>query len=47
MSYLDRLDFGLLGCPDLIDDIDDLAAAIGLALVELEDALGIEAPVTA
>jgi WS/DGAT/MGAT family acyltransferase len=41
MSYLDRLDFGLLACPDLIEDIDELAADIALALVDLERATGV------
>jgi diacylglycerol O-acyltransferase len=41
MSYLDRLDFGLLACPDLIPDVQHLADAISSALDELEDALGL------
>jgi diacylglycerol O-acyltransferase len=43
MSYLDRLDFGLLGCPELTPDIDALASGIATALDELERALGIDA----
>jgi WS/DGAT/MGAT family acyltransferase len=27
-SYLDRLDFGLVSCPELVPDVDDLLAAI-------------------
>jgi diacylglycerol O-acyltransferase len=41
MSYLDRLDFGLLACPDLLPDVDHLADAISDALVELEAGLGV------
>lgn len=41
MSYRDRLDFGLLGCPELTPDIAGLARGIADALNELEDALGI------
>lgn len=41
MSYLDRLDFGLLACPDLIDDVQRLAGWVATALDDLEEALGI------
>lgn len=41
MSYLDRLDFGLLACPDLIDDVQRLAGWVATALEDLEEALGI------
>jgi len=27
-SYLDRLDFGLVACPELVPDVDDLLQAI-------------------
>ena len=27
-SYLDRLDFGLVACPELVPDVDDLLEAI-------------------
>jgi diacylglycerol O-acyltransferase len=42
MSYMDRLDFGLLGCPELLPDVDSLAGSIGAALDELERALGLD-----
>lgn len=32
MSYLDRMDFGLLACPDLISDVRGLAHSVGEAL---------------
>jgi WS/DGAT/MGAT family acyltransferase len=35
MSYLDRIDFGFLGCRELIPDLDVLAAAVPDALGEL------------
>jgi len=41
MSYEDRLDFGLLACPDLVDDVQALADAVAAALDDLEQALGL------
>ena len=35
MSYLDRIDFGFLGCRELIPDLDDLTAGVTDALAEL------------
>lgn len=35
MSYLDNLDFGIVGCPDLIDDIWSIGAGIRISLDEL------------
>ncbi|MDQ2647961.1 MAG: wax ester/triacylglycerol synthase family O-acyltransferase [Actinomycetota bacterium] len=42
MSYQDQLDFGLLACPDVLDDVWSLAAALQTALDELVDATGID-----
>lgn len=39
MSYMDRLDFGLHACPELIPDVQSLADGISLALDELEKAV--------
>ncbi len=39
ISYLDHLDFGFLGCRELLPDIDDLAAAVPDALRELAKAV--------
>lgn len=36
-SYLDRLDFGLVCCPELVPDLDSLLAAILLEVDELAD----------
>lgn len=44
MSYLDHLDFGLLACPDVVDDVRVIADALHEALAELEAAVGIEPP---
>src|SRR4029078_3382796 len=35
MSYLDQLDFGLVACSDLIDDVWSLADGLGASLDEL------------
>jgi hypothetical protein len=34
-SYLDRLDFGLVACPDLMPDVDALLDAILVGIDEL------------
>lgn len=39
MSYLDRLDFGLHACPELIPDVQHLADGIVVALEDLEAAI--------
>ncbi len=39
ISYLDKIDFGFLGCRELLPDIDDLAAAVPDALAELAKAV--------
>jgi WS/DGAT/MGAT family acyltransferase len=44
MSYLDHLDFGLLACPDVVDDVRVIADGLHTALAELEAAAGIEPP---
>jgi WS/DGAT/MGAT family acyltransferase len=41
MSYLDQLDFGLLACPDVVDDVWSLADGLHAALDELVEATGI------
>ncbi|MEX2293296.1 MAG: wax ester/triacylglycerol synthase family O-acyltransferase [Acidimicrobiales bacterium] len=41
MSYLDQLDFGLLACPDVLDDVWGLADGLHAALAELVDATGV------
>ena len=38
LSYLDRIDFGLVACPDLIDDVWAIAEGLREALEELEEA---------
>ncbi|HVN52294.1 MAG TPA: WS/DGAT domain-containing protein, partial [Acidimicrobiales bacterium] len=43
MSYLDRIDFGLVACPDLIPDVWLVAEGLRDALGELEDAAGVQA----
>jgi WS/DGAT/MGAT family acyltransferase len=42
MSYLDQLDFGLLACPDVFDDVWSLADALHGALDELVEATGVD-----
>jgi len=42
MSYMDRLDFGLLACPDVIDDIWSIANGLQRALDELVKASGVK-----
>lgn len=42
MSYLDQLDFGLLACPDVLDDVWALADALHVALDELVEATGVD-----
>ena len=41
MSYLDQLDFGLLACPDVLDDVWDVADDLHAALDELVEATGV------
>ncbi len=41
MSYLDRMDFGLLACPDLLSDVRGLAHGIGEALELYKKAAGV------
>jgi diacylglycerol O-acyltransferase len=41
MSYLDQLDFGLLACPDLVDDVWALADGLHESLAELVEATGV------
>jgi diacylglycerol O-acyltransferase len=36
-SYLDRLDFGLVACPELVPDVDALLQAILLEIDTLAD----------
>jgi hypothetical protein len=36
-SYLDRLDFGLVSCPELVPDVDALLDAILLDIATLAD----------
>lgn len=43
MSYLDQLDFGLLACPDLLDDVWGLADGLHVALAEMVEATGVTA----
>jgi diacylglycerol O-acyltransferase / wax synthase len=42
MSYLDQLDFGLLACPDVLEDVWEVAEGLHAALDELVDAYGVE-----
>jgi WS/DGAT/MGAT family acyltransferase len=41
ISYLGTIHFGLVACPDLIPDVDHLAALIPPALAELKKAAGV------
>ncbi len=41
MSYRDQLDFGLLACPDVLDDVWALADGLHAALAELVEATGV------
>jgi WS/DGAT/MGAT family acyltransferase len=41
ISYLDHIDFGFIGCRELLSDIDDLAAAVPEALTEVMKAAGV------
>jgi hypothetical protein len=43
MSYMDSLDFGLLGCPDVLPEIWQLADGLQEALDELVSATGVDA----
>jgi diacylglycerol O-acyltransferase len=43
MSYLDQLDFGLLACPDVFDDVWALSEALHTALAQLVEATGVDA----
>jgi hypothetical protein len=43
MSYLDQLDFGLLACPDVVDDVWTIADGLHAALDELVEVTGITA----
>ena len=42
MSYMDQLDFGLLACPDVLEDVWGLADALHTALDELVEATGVD-----
>jgi WS/DGAT/MGAT family acyltransferase len=44
MSYMDNLDFGLLACPDVVDDVRVIADGLHEALADLERAVGIDPP---
>ena len=41
MSYLDQLDFGLLACPDVLEDVWEVADGLHAALAELVEATGV------
>jgi diacylglycerol O-acyltransferase len=42
MSYMDQLDFGLLACPDVFDDVWALSDALHTALAQLVEATGVD-----
>ena len=42
MSYMDQLDFGLLACPDVLEDVWALADALHTALDELVEVTGVD-----
>ncbi len=42
MSYLDQLDFGLLACPDVLDDVWVVAEGLHRALDELVEVYGVD-----
>jgi hypothetical protein len=42
MSYLDQLDFGLLACPDVLEDVWAVAEGLHRALDELVEAYGVD-----
>jgi diacylglycerol O-acyltransferase len=44
MSYIDRIDFGMTVDPDIVEDPQELADGVQVALVELMDAAGLGAP---
>jgi WS/DGAT/MGAT family acyltransferase len=46
MSYQDNLDFGLLACPELVDDVWSIADGLGDALEELTKAAAATKPAT-
>jgi hypothetical protein len=35
LSYLDNVDFGFLACPELVPDVEAMAADVEAAMVEL------------
>ncbi|HET9728271.1 MAG TPA: wax ester/triacylglycerol synthase family O-acyltransferase [Acidimicrobiia bacterium] len=41
MSYLDHVDFGFIACPELVPDLEQLAAMVPDALAELRKAAGV------
>jgi diacylglycerol O-acyltransferase / wax synthase len=43
MSYLDKMDFGLLACPDLIPDVGSIAHGLSEALEEYKKAAAVQA----
>jgi hypothetical protein len=38
LSYDDRLDAGLIACPDIVDDVESIAEAVPAALHDLSSA---------
>ncbi len=43
-SYVDTLDFGLVGCRDLVPDLDELADLLDVEITKLFDSLDLERP---